>query len=361
MSEDKTSNYIDGTALDTKVIIRNLYKIFGSSPSSMVERVENGMSKKELLDKHDHVLALTDVNIDIPSRRIQVIMGLSGSGKSTLIRHVNRLIEPTTGEIIVDGKNVLEMNQSELREFRRHRASMVFQRFALLPHHTVSDNVAFGLTIQNIPKNEALERSSKWVERVGLAGYERHFPNQLSGGMQQRVGLARALTTDAEIMLMDEAFSALDPLIRTDMQDILLGLQDELHKTILFITHDLDEALRIGDNIAILRDGAIVQKGSPQEIILNPVDDYVSDFIKDINRGRVVEVGSVMDDEKLEGGPTIDKYMVVDDALQVLSKAGTNSAIVTEYDKPVGSVGLDKLIAAVAKPKVGEARSGNYR
>lgn len=360
VTENNTSNSINGTALDKKVIIRNLYKIFGSSPSSMVERVENGMSKKDLLDKHDHVLALTDVNIDIPSRRIQVIMGLSGSGKSTLIRHVNRLIEPTTGEIIVDGQNVLEMNQSELREFRRHRASMVFQRFALLPHHTVADNVAFGLTIQNIPKNEALERSSKWVERVGLAGYERHYPNQLSGGMQQRVGLARALTTDAEIMLMDEAFSALDPLIRTDMQDILLGLQDELHKTILFITHDLDEALRIGDNIAILRDGAIVQKGSPQEIILNPADDYVSDFIKDINRGRVVEVGSVMDDEKLEGGPTIDKYMVVDDALQVLSKAGTNSAIVTEYDKPVGSVGLDKLIAAVAKPKVGEARSGNY-
>ena len=360
VTENNTSNSINGTALDKKVIIRNLYKIFGSSPSAMVERVENGMSKKDLLDKHNHVLALTDLNIDIPSRRIQVIMGLSGSGKSTLIRHVNRLIEPTTGEIIVDGQNVLEMNQSELREFRRHRASMVFQRFALLPHHTVADNVAFGLIIQNIPKNEALERSSKWVERVGLAGYERHYPNQLSGGMQQRVGLARALTTDAEILLMDEAFSALDPLIRTDMQDILLGLQDELHKTILFITHDLDEALRIGDNIAILRDGAIVQKGSPQEIILNPADDYVSDFIKDINRGRVVEVGSIMDDEKLEGGPTIDKYMVVDDALQVLSKAGTNSAIVTEYDKPVGSVGLDKLIAAVAKPKVGEARSGNY-
>ena len=361
VTENNTSNSINGTAQDKKVIIRNLYKIFGSSPLEMVKRVENGISKKDLLDKHNHVLALTDVNIDISSRKIQVIMGLSGSGKSTLIRHVNRLIEPTTGEIVVDGKNVLEMNQIELREFRRHKASMVFQKFALLPHHTVADNVAFGLTIQSIPKIEALERISKWIERVGLSGYERHYPNQLSGGMQQRVGLARALTTDAEILLMDEAFSALDPLIRTDMQDILLGLQDELHKTILFITHDLDEALRIGDNIAILRDGAIVQKGSPQEIILNPADDYVSDFIKDINRGRVVEVGSVMDDEKLEGGPTIDKYMVVDDALQVLSKAGTNSATVTEYDKPVGSVVLDKLIAAVAKPKVGEARSSSYR
>ncbi len=360
VTKSNTSNTINGTELDSKIIIRHLYKIFGSDPSTMVERVENGISKKDLLDKHNHVLALTDVNIDIASRKIQVIMGLSGSGKSTLIRHVNRLIEPTTGEIVVDGQNVMGMNEIELREFRRHKASMVFQKFALLPHHTVADNVAFGLTIQNIPKSEALERSIKWIERVGLEGYERHYPNQLSGGMQQRVGLARALTTDAEILLMDEAFSALDPLIRTDMQDVLLGLQDELHKTILFITHDLDEALRIGDNIAILRDGAIVQKGSPQEIILNPADDYVSDFIKDINRGRVVEVGSIMDDEKLEVGPTIDKYMVVDDALQVLSKAGTNSAIVTDYDKPVGSVGLDKLIAAVAKPKVGEASSGNY-
>jgi glycine betaine/proline transport system ATP-binding protein len=359
--DNNVSTIDKDTTFDTKVAIRNLYKIFGSNPSAMVDRVEKGMSKKDLLEKHGHVLALTDVNIDIPPRRIQVIMGLSGSGKSTLIRHVNRLIEPTTGEIVVDGQNVLEMNQNELREFRRHRASMVFQRFALLPHHTVADNVAYGLTIQHIPKNEALESSHRWIDRVGLAGYENHYPDQLSGGMQQRVGLARALATDAEILLMDEAFSALDPLIRTDMQDILLGLQDELHKTILFITHDLDEALRIGDNIAILRDGAIVQKGTPQEIILNPADEYVSDFIKDINRGRVVEVGSVMDDTKPESGPTIDRFVVVDDALQVLSKAGTKKAIVTENEKPVGSVGLDALIAAVAKPKVGTARSGTYR
>jgi glycine betaine/proline transport system ATP-binding protein len=361
VTESKISKKVNDSELNKKVIIRNLYKIFGPNSSSMVEKVEKGISKKDLLDKHNHVLALTDVNIDISSHRIQVIMGLSGSGKSTLIRHVNRLIEPSTGEIIVDGQNVMKMNQTELREFRRHKASMVFQKFALLPHHTVADNVAFGLTIQNIPKNEALDRSSQWIERVGLAGYESHYPNQLSGGMQQRVGLARALTTDAEILLMDEAFSALDPLIRTDMQDILLDLQAELHKTILFITHDLDEALRIGDNISILRDGAIVQKGSPQEIILDPADEYVSDFIKDINRGRVVEVGSVMDDEKLKVGPAVDKLMVVDDALQVLSKAGTSRAIVTEHDKPVGSVGLDKLIAAVARPKVEETRSGNYR
>ena len=361
VSDNNTATTAKDTALDIKVAIRNLYKIFGSSPSAMVEKVEKGMSKMELLDKHGHVLALTDLNIDIPSSRIQVIMGLSGSGKSTLIRHVNRLIEPTVGEIIVDGRNVLKMNENELREFRRHRTSMVFQRFALLPHYTVTDNVAYGLTIQHLPKQEALERTHRWIDRVGLSGFEKHFPDQLSGGMQQRVGLARALATDAEILLMDEAFSALDPLIRTDMQDILLGLQEELHKTILFITHDLDEALRIGDSIAILRDGAIVQKGTPQEIILNPADEYVSDFIKDINRGRVVQIGSIMDGEQPESGPTIDQSMVVDDALQMLSQAGINTVIVTQNGEPIGSVGLDKMIAAVARPKAGTPRSGTYR
>ena len=355
-----TTNAMNNTALEPKVTIRNLYKIFGSSPSSMVERVKNGISKKDLLDKHGHVLALTDVNLDVPARRIQVIMGLSGSGKSTLIRHVNRLIEPTTGEIIIDGQNVLGMNQNELREFRKQKASMVFQKFALLPHYTVADNVAFGLTIQNIPKNEALERSSKWVERVGLAGYERHFPDQLSGGMQQRVGLARALTTDAEILLMDEAFSALDPLIRTDMQDVLLSLQEELHKTILFITHDLDEALRIGDNIAILRDGEIVQKGSPQEIVLKPSDGYVSDFIKDINRSRVLRVESIMNGKASESGPSLDKNTVIEDALQVLNQSGEKSARVVQDGEVIGSVTLEQMITAIARPEFGDGESKTY-
>ncbi len=334
---------MNNTALEPKVTIRNLYKIFGSSPSSMVDRVKNGISKKDLLDKHGHVLALTDVNLDVPARRIQVIMGLSGSGKSTLIRHVNRLIEPTTGEIIIDGQNVLGMNQNELREFRKQKASMVFQKFALLPHYTVADNVAFGLTIQNVPN-----------------GYERHFPDQLSGGMQQRVGLARALTTDAEILLMDEAFSALDPLIRTDMQDVLLSLQEELHKTILFITHDLDEALRIGDNIAILRDGEIVQKGSPQEIVLKPSDGYVSDFIKDINRSRVLRVESIMNGEASESGPSLDKNTVIEDALQVLNQSGEKSARVVQDGEVIGSVTLEQMITAIARPEFGDGESKIY-
>ena len=275
---------------DMKIQIKNLYKIFGSNPKSVLQRVKDGMSKTELLDKHSHVLGLKDINIDIPAKGISVIMGLSGSGKSTLIRHINRLIEPTAGEMIVDGDDVLSMSKNKLKDFRRHKASMVFQKFGLHVHRTVAENAAYGLVVQGVSLKDAKKQSQKWVERVGLAGFEGHYPAQLSGGMQQRVGLARALATDAEILLMDEAFSALDPLIRTDMQDVLLGLQEELHKTIVFITHDLDEALRIGDSIAILRDGGVIQQGDPQDIIMNPADDYIVDFIQDINRGRVIRL-----------------------------------------------------------------------
>ena len=279
---------------DTKIKIKNLYKVFGADPESAMEQVRNGVSKQDLLEKHSHVLGLRDINIDIPEKGISVIMGLSGSGKSTLIRHINRLIEPTEGQVVIDDIDILGMSIEELRTFRRNKASMVFQKFALFPHRTVIQNTAYGLIIQKIAEKEALERSQHWIERVGLSGFENHYPAQLSGGMQQRVGLARALTTDAEILLMDEAFSALDPLIRTDMQGILLDLQAELNKTIVFITHDLDEALRIGDGITILRDGEIIQQGSPQDIVMKPADDYIADFIKDVNRSRVLQVRSIM-------------------------------------------------------------------
>ena len=346
---------------DIKVSINNLSKIFGPKPESVLEKAQSGVSKADLLEQHGHVLGLKDVNIDIKARGIQVIMGLSGSGKSTLIRHINRLIEPTSGEIVIDGQNVLAMSDDELLDFRRHKASMVFQKFALLPHRTVADNAAYGLTIQGIPKEEALERSQRWVERVGLAGFENHYPAQLSGGMQQRVGLARALATDAEILLMDEAFSALDPLIRTDMQDVLLDLQNELHKTIIFITHDLDEALRIGDDIAILRDGAVIQQGSPQEIVLNPADDYVRDFIKDINRARVLEVSSVMESKKPRSGAKVEKSMVIEEALQIATANDNKPLIVTEDGKAVGSVTLDAMIAAIARPEKDGERNPEYR
>ena len=346
---------------DIKVSIKNLYKIFGSNPASVLEHAQKGMSKADLLEQHGHVLGLKDVNIDIQARGIQVIMGLSGSGKSTLIRHINRLIEPTAGEIVIDGEDVLGMSEEDLLEFRRFRASMVFQKFGLLPHRTVEDNAAYGLMIQGLDKKEAIEKSSYWVKRVGLAGFENHYPAQLSGGMQQRVGLARALATDAEILLMDEAFSALDPLIRTDMQDVLLDLQNELHKTIIFITHDLDEALRIGDDIAILRDGAVIQQGSPQEIVLNPADDYVRDFIKDINRARVLEVSSVMESKKPRSGVKVEKSMVIEEALQIATANDNKPLIVTEDGKAVGSVTLEAMIAAIARPEKDGERNPEYR
>jgi len=338
-----------------KIKITNLYKVFGKNPAAAMNHVRNGASKQELLDNHGHVLGLRDINIDIPERQIQVIMGLSGSGKSTLIRHINRLIEPTEGQVLIDGADVLTMSPDELREFRRHKQSMVFQKFALLPHRTVAQNAAYGLTVQGITEVEAKERAQRWIDRVGLGGFENHFPAQLSGGMQQRVGLARALATDAEILLMDEAFSALDPLIRTDMQDILLDLQEELHKTIVFITHDLDEALRIGDRISILRDGEIVQQGDPQDIIMRPADDYISDFIKDINRGRVLEVRSVMSKASRAAGPKLAATTAIEDALQMMSNAGKDSGTVVDNEgKTIGKIEMNNAIAAMARPDRGK-------
>ena len=333
-----------------KLEIKNLYKIFGEKDASFVSKIRDGMSKQELLDEHNHVLGLNNINLSIPEQKVQVIMGLSGSGKSTLIRHVNRLIEPTSGELYVDGENVLEMSQSQLREFRRKSTSMVFQKFALLPHKTVSQNVAYGLTIQGVKEKLAKDQSHRWIDRVGLGGFEERYPAQLSGGMQQRVGLARALATDAPILLMDEAFSALDPLIRTDMQNILLELQQELHKTILFITHDLDEALRIGDNIAILRDGKVIQEGDPQEIIMNPADAYIKDFIKDINRSRVVELRSIINKKVKGSGPGLKLNMSVEDALPILNASKTKSfAVVDDKNKILGSVNLDSAIKALSR------------
>ncbi|WP_020558755.1 quaternary amine ABC transporter ATP-binding protein [Thiofilum flexile] len=279
-----------------KLVVEGLYKIFGKHPQQALQWVKEGMNKQELLDQKHHVLGLQDINLSIQPRSIEVIMGLSGSGKSTLIRHFNRLLEPTAGKILLDGEDILTFNQRQLREMRLHKIAMVFQKFALMPHLTIAENVQYGLKLRGSSLKEAdlQERCTYWLERVGLKGMEQHYPRQLSGGMQQRVGLARALATDADILLMDEAFSALDPLIRTDMQDMLLSLQQELNKTIIFITHDLDEALRIGDSIAILRDGALIQQGNAQDILLNPVDAYVRRFVADVNRTRVLKVKTIM-------------------------------------------------------------------
>ncbi|PYB75085.1 MULTISPECIES: quaternary amine ABC transporter ATP-binding protein [Rhizobium] len=333
--------------------IKNLYKIFGPNGGAYIDAVKAGISKSELNEKHGHVLGLKDINISMPAGGITVVMGLSGSGKSTLIRHINRLIEPTSGEVLYDGVDVCRMNQLELREFRRHKTAMVFQKFALLPHRTVLENTVYGLDIQGMPRAKSEEIGRRWIDRVGLAGFEGHYPNQLSGGMQQRVGLARALSNDADILLMDEAYSALDPLIRVDMQTVLLDLQQELKKTVVFITHDLDEALRLGDKIAILRDGQVIQQGSGQDIVLQPADDYISAFVKEVNRGRVIMLGTIMSPSTAAGeGLQLPSEMVLETAARVMTEARQTSAnVVDEAGKPVGHVDLQQIIGAMVTPK----------
>lgn len=346
---------------DNSIEVKNLFKIFGPHGDRYVQNIKDGMTKDELNAKHGHVLGLKGINIKMPSAKIQVIMGLSGSGKSTMIRHINRLIEPTVGEVIFQGQDVCKMSDADLQQFRRHKTAMVFQKFALLPHRTVIDNTLFGIELQGVSRGESEERAKHWLKRVGLAGFEDYYPNQLSGGMQQRVGLARALTNDADILLMDEAFSALDPLIRMDMQSILLELQEELHKTIVFITHDLDEALRLGNRIAILRDGIMVQQDEPQQILLNPADDYVTDFIKDINRVRVLEVGSIMEKKKSAKGPDIDRTTVIEDALQIISNANATAAVVKDNGKTIGSITMETMIASLARKKSSKKDGENYK
>jgi len=283
------------TAPDTAIAIEAVTKIFGPRPETALELLRQGRSKAEVQAETGHVIGLDNVSLSIARGQIYVVMGLSGSGKSTLIRHVNRLIEPTAGRISVDGTDVLAMSQAELRQFRRTKVAMVFQKFALLPHRSVLDNVAYGLEVSGVAKPERRARAMQWIETVGLKGYEASRPRQLSGGQQQRVGLARALALDTDILLMDEAFSALDPLIRSGMQDQLLELQQRLRKTILFITHDFDEALKIGNRIAVLKDGAVVQEGAPETIVLNPANAHVEEFVRDVNKARAIHVRAIME------------------------------------------------------------------
>lgn len=333
-----------------KISIRNLYKIFGDDPTLALQHVKEGMGKTELLELHNHVLGLKDINVDVPAGKTTVIMGLSGSGKSTLIRHLNRLIEPTAGEVWVDGDNILEYNDKELRHLRKRKLSMVFQKFALLPHRTVMQNTGLAPSVEGQSERAYADEALKWLDRVGLQGQGDQYPHQLSGGMQQRVGIARALTSNSDIMLMDEAFSALDPLIRTDMQDLLNDLQAELQKTVVFITHDLDEALKLADHLVILKDGSVIQQGEPQYILLNPAAPYIEDFVSDINRARVLRVRSVMSqtpDSPGERAGEIDH----DDTLEsVISLSEGDTALsyrVMKDGDPVGMLDMRKLVRAL--------------
>lgn len=274
--------------------VNNLFKVFGHDPKRAFPLIQKGMTKNEILEKTGCGVGINNASFEIHKKEIFVLMGLSGSGKSTVIRCLNRLIEPTRGEVLIDGQDIMKMSKEELLQVRRSKLSMVFQHFGLLPHRSVIRNVEYGLEVAGTPAAEARKSAEEALELVGLKGYEDSMPNELSGGMQQRVGLARALASNPEVLLMDEAFSALDPLIRTQMQDELLELQSRMHKTIVFITHDLDEALKLGDRIGIMKDGEVVQIGTPEEILTSPADEYVERFVENVDRSKVITASSLM-------------------------------------------------------------------
>ncbi|MBT0964155.1 glycine betaine/L-proline ABC transporter ATP-binding protein ProV [Denitromonas iodatirespirans] len=288
-----------GAAAEDKLVVRNLYKIFGNRPEVALQMLREGRDKDEILKETGQVVGVRDASFTVKKGEIFVIMGLSGSGKSTLIRLLNRLIEPSAGEVVVDGVNVAAMSKSKLLEMRRHDMSMVFQSFALLPQRTVLDNAAFGLEVRGVARDERERRAMEVLDQVGLASFAKSYPAQLSGGMQQRVGLARALASNPSIMLMDEAFSALDPLRRTEMQDVLVNLQREHSRTVIFVSHDLDEALRIGDRICIMEGGRVVQVGTSDDILERPADDYVRAFFRGVDVSKYMTAGTVAQKEQV--------------------------------------------------------------
>ena len=314
------------SASNATITCNNLWKVFGPDPESVIEVADNGLTKDDVLEQTGHVIAVKDASFDILEDEIFVVMGLSGSGKSTLVRCLNRLIEPTKGDITIKGADLSAMSEDELRELRRHDLSMVFQHFGLLPHRSVEDNVSFGLEIRGEHGHKKEEKAALAIDQVGLKGWEKNHIHELSGGMQQRVGLARAIAGGAEILLMDEPFSALDPLIRRQMQDEFINMRDTMKKTVVFITHDLVEALKLGDRVAIMRDGEIVQLATPMEIVSNPADDYVEEFVKDVPRGQVFAANTIMEQPEV--------VVVSDDNLaetvKAMRKAKVGFACVTD-------------------------------
>ncbi|MHA6487934.1 glycine/proline betaine ABC transporter ATP-binding protein OpuAA [Bacillus cabrialesii] len=317
-----------------KIKVDKVSKVFGKQTKKAIQMLAGGKSKKEILKATGSTVGVNQANFDVYDGEIFVIMGLSGSGKSTLVRLLNRLIEPTAGNIYIDGDMITNMSKDQLREVRRKKISMVFQKFALFPHRTILENTEYGLELQGVDKQERQQKALESLKLVGLEGYEQQYPDQLSGGMQQRVGLARALTNDPDILLMDEAFSALDPLIRKDMQDELLDLHENVGKTIIFITHDLDEALRIGDRIALMKDGNIVQIGTPEEILMNPSNEYVEKFVEDVDLSKVLTAGHIMkraETVRVDKGPRV--------ALTLMKNLGISSIYaVDKQNRLLGAV-----------------------
>ncbi|MEK0289734.1 glycine betaine/L-proline ABC transporter ATP-binding protein [Caldifermentibacillus hisashii] len=333
---------------EAKIKVQNVTKVFGKSPKQGLEMLNNGMSKKDILEKTGMTIGVNRANFEVYPGEIFVIMGLSGSGKSTLVRMINRLIEPTTGQVLIDNQDIVKLNANELREVRRKKLGMVFQQFALFPHRTVLGNVQYGLEIRGADKGLKTAKAMEALRQVGLEGYENSFPSELSGGMQQRVGLARALANDPDILLMDEAFSALDPLIRKDMQNELLNLQDSMKKTIVFITHDLDEALRIGDRIALMKDGEIVQIGTAEEILTKPANEYVERFVEDVDFSKVLTAGHIMkrpEHIRHDRGPRV--------ALQIMRDAGISSVYIVDKTQTL----LGAITAQAASEAVKDGKS----
>lgn len=316
-----------------KIIINNLTKIYGNNPEKALELMDKGLSNNEIRQETKQVVGVRETSFTVDEGESFVIMGLSGSGKSTLLRCINMLIAPSRGEILIDGEDVTQVSSDRLMQLRRKKMSMIFQNFALLPNRRILDNAAYGLEIQNMPRIQRYEKAREAIAMVGLQEWEDAYPHNLSGGMQQRVGIARALATDPDILLMDEPFSALDPLIRQDMQDELLVLQQKLRKTIIFITHDLDEALKIGDNIALMKDGEIVQSGSPEDILLSPSSDYVARFVENINWTRALTASAVMVKPRVVMYPKDGPMM----ALRNMERHGISSIFVT--DRSGGLIG----------------------
>jgi glycine betaine/proline transport system ATP-binding protein len=326
--------------------VRHVSKIFGNNPKAAIDLLKQGKTKKEILQATGQTVGVKNVSFEIYPGEIFVIMGLSGSGKSTLIRMFNRLIDPTIGEILIENEDIVKMNDARLREVRQKKISMVFQNFALFPHKTILENTEYGLEIQKVPPEQRKEKALRALEVVGLKGYENQLPKQLSGGMQQRVGLARALASNTAVILMDEAFSALDPLIRKDMQDELLEIQEKYKKTIIFITHDLDEALRIGDRIALMKDGSVIQLGTPEQILMNPANEFVEKFVEDVNLSKILTASHVMKRAEKIGvdrGPRV--------ALEIMRKQGYSSVFVVDRNR--------KLLGAITAEQARQAIEHN--
>ncbi|WP_079127438.1 quaternary amine ABC transporter ATP-binding protein [Streptomyces sp. TP-A0874] len=344
----------------------HLYKVFGRRPNEAVRKLEGGAGRDELR-ADGTTAAVIDASFEVEEGQIFVVMGLSGSGKSTLLRMLNGLLEPTSGRVLVDGEDLTALSPRELRSVRSKKISMVFQHFALFPHRSVLENAAYGLEVQGVPAEERRERAQQALELAGLKGWESSWPDELSGGMQQRVGLARALATDADLLLMDESFSALDPLIRRDMQDQLIELQKRLKKTIVFITHDLNEAMRLGDRIAVMRDGQIVQIGTAEDILVTPANDYVASFIQDVDRSRVLTAGSIMeepgsapaaesgdeprtDQELLDAAPaTVSADTPIAELFTPCAGSGAAVAVTDADGDLIGLVARESLLAALAE------------